>query len=182
MPLRNRLEFRGTLWQLFLEMAWLHNGATILPLSQSGTSIWRPEPGSTPGNLLIFLILAVTRLRIVISTKFQKLYTLIFKYAGPSGVRNNTVHCHPARGNPLWWDPTWKSWNILFSSQEWLLQVIPVAVHVYSGLPSWVVDLFTRTSIRRHGQPCTSGMASGMTSMETGNCDISVKYCDIVAF
>ena len=74
MPLRNRLEFRETLWQLFLEMAWLQNGAKILLLSQSGTSIWRPEPGSTPGILRIFLVLAVTRLRIDISTKFQKLY------------------------------------------------------------------------------------------------------------
>jgi hypothetical protein len=56
MLLRNRLEFLETLWRLFLEMAWLQNGAKFLLLPPSGTEIWRPKPGSRPGILEIFFI------------------------------------------------------------------------------------------------------------------------------
>jgi len=118
--------------------------------------IWRPEPRSRPGILLMFLVLwlwlELGNLGLIYQQNSER-YTHIFTHAGPSGVRANTVWCHPPRGNPLWWDLTWKGWTILFSSREWLTQVTHAAVPVYSGLPSWIVDPPTRASIGRYGQP-----------------------------
>jgi len=47
---------------------------------------------------------------------------------------------------------------------------------IYYGFPGWVDAMPTRSSVGRHGQPCISGMASE----ETGSCDTSVIYCDIL--
>jgi len=73
-PFRHRMQYTGVLWWLFLNMAWLQNGVKFSLLPPSGTGIWRPEPGSRPGILVIFLVQAVTRVRIDIPTQFQLLY------------------------------------------------------------------------------------------------------------
>ena len=47
---QHNLKLRGALWQHFLNMAWLHNGAIRTSLANTRTLIWRQEIASTEGN------------------------------------------------------------------------------------------------------------------------------------